>query len=167
MSFSFNFNRFRNTRVSRLFCCGRSKKDKDTAPVDNFNLKSLKHINKSTLFDEVDNIILTSIINRENKIISLTKCIDNKIVCYDHKDEKKLKTFIGDKFYLLLKEIHNKVKIEKKIAGCLIEIDNYQYSVVGVPILSGEEYLSTIIIKKIFIEVDNIKNTLDESTTSG
>lgn len=165
MTLNLNFNCFKNLKISKLFCCF-GKKEMENNQINNFNLKTLKSLNKSNLFDEADNILLTSIINKDNKILSLTKCVDNKILCYDHKDEKKIKSFIGEKFYLLLKEIHNKVKNDKKISGCLIEVDNYQYSVVGVPILSGDEYLSTIIIKKIFIELDNIKNTLDENTNN-
>jgi len=159
MAFNFNFNCFKNLKINKLLCCKNNNNNNNNSndQIINFSLKKLKKINKSSLFDESDNILMTSIINRDNQIISLTRCVDNKIICYNHKDEKKIKSFIGEKFYLLLREINNKVKNDKKISGCIIEVDNYQYSVIGVPILSGDEYLSTIIIKKIFLELDNIQ----------
>lgn len=153
MSFSFIFNCFRECKITNLFCCFRGKKKRKIKiqPIEKFIVKDIKNIDLINTFDDVDFFILISIFNNNNKIVSLTRRIEKDIYLYDKNDD--IKKIIGSNFYYLMNNINRKVRERKKVSGCIIEYENYNYIVLGFPIIDENNLLSTIIIKKLYIEL--------------
>jgi hypothetical protein len=151
-NFSLNFN------INKIFCCKRKAKKKDkNAQEENFKINRLKKIEKSSIFSDPDLIILIVLINAENNVISITKNQDNSVYMYDSKTDN-IKNFIGTKIHILIKKIHDKVKTTKKTYGCCINYENYDYSLVGIPVKDNDTYLSTLIVKKIYIDIHDNKS---------
>lgn len=162
--FSFSCCQGSNFSLSKLICCMRRKKQDDeekfikisrvkTQIYENetvFKIEPLTNINKEKLFDFPEDIIMSVIINNKNQIISLSNNNIQQVNIEDNNLEK-LSEYLPKKMAILLRTLHYKAIEKNDIVGCKLKHENYQYSIVGIPVLIDGKNLSTVILKKIHL----------------
>ena len=128
---------------------------------DNFKITKLKKINGNEIFSNPEEICLIIIINNKNKLVSITRnSYENnfEIILDNEKNIDYLNKFLPVRFVNLIKQIHKKT-LEKnnEPVGVLTHYENFDYSLIGLPIYNNNFHISTIILKKIYFQdIDNL-----------
>lgn len=138
-----NLNCFKNLSIRNLFCC--PKRENIIKPVKNFKVSKIDNIGelKEYFIDDLF-IIMICVLNKKGKILSLTKNGKENITITNDISKQ-----LGDKFYHLLQRLNKEVFNKKRIMGCKMDYENYEYDLIGIPVYSEEDILCSIIIKKI------------------
>lgn len=181
MSLNLNCCQGSSFSIRSLFCCMPRKKKKqieETAvkitEIKNkifneetiFQIEPLKFIDKDKIFDLPEDIMLSLIVNDKNQVVSLTKNTYNEkqqINLENSKDISELPNYLGHKMALLLKSLHFKAIASADVVGCKVRYENYNYSIVAIPIRgNNNKNISTVIIKKIqLLDDEEEKNLTD------
>lgn len=152
-------NCFQNCKlnIKSLFCCHKKhsqerieNKYKPVSKLNNFQIKKLKNIDTENIFEIKEDIIFTIIINNIGEVVSFQSIRKHDNIELKMIDD--LKKILPEKLQRLIKTLHQSVMTDKKLNGCHLIEENFDYSLLGIPIINEDKLLSTIIIKKIYID---------------
>lgn len=173
MSFSL-CSSFNITKLN-CFCSSKKNKKEEKLPdqlkyiIDQqehkFGIKKLDVIDHETLFKNSGDITLSIIINNHNEVISLAKnSIDKSAECRLSKNTSvdDLSQYLPYKLSKVIEKLHQSTVKNNHPVGCIIQYENFDYSLTSVPISIENNVISTIIIKKIYVPELEFLNNLDD-----
>lgn len=141
-TFSCENNCFQNCSIRKFICCLNSERKETRSKIkltkiEHFTVSKLKHFDVDDMFEQ-DDIILTAIMNNSDSIVFLSRCLEDKLITFTARDKsrKGVDDLLSEKFQLLLKKLNKKIRESGNISGCLLNYENYEYSLIGFPIKS-------------------------------